>query len=467
MPEFRFQARHLTGEPVFGMREAPSAEVLTQQLQSEGLLEVKVVPLLAVADLFPAARSVPRLVQLRVGERLREALLLHLPAHETVRAIADEPFLHPVLLVWPWLIACSVLFSLILLLLTAVIPVFPAWVFQASVAVSVLLFLFGFVLRSRLQRRPQELLRRLADELEQGQGTVEGVRAFLPNELRGLDFGGLDESRKTGLLAELLPALGRLRLQRYRLATVLLGPLPFGLLLTGGLAVVSATLLPQIRDAIMSFGTSYVFASADSWLLGISLAGAVILLGVFVVVSLNVSTGRCEGLVGRIPLVGRSLIWLSQATFCRVLAAHLRQEGVAAGMVRSAAAVTGGAGIRREAAEVAAVLESGQSAPEVPGRWLNGVPLVLLTKPDGRPLSEDDSRQISNAFDGMAGAFEAASRGDAGFSALVFSMCIVSFCGLLLAAVWLIVLVPLVRLLDDLSMLVPEIERLTAGGLWS
>jgi hypothetical protein len=96
MPEFRFQARHLTGEPVFGMREASSAEVLTQQLQSEGLLEVKVVPLLAVADLFPAARSVPRLVQLRVGERLREALLLHLPAHETVRAIADEPFLHAV-----------------------------------------------------------------------------------------------------------------------------------------------------------------------------------------------------------------------------------------------------------------------------------------------------------------------------------------------------------------------------------
>jgi hypothetical protein len=67
----------------------------------------------------------------------------------------------------------------------------------------------------------------------------------------------------------------------------------------------------------------------------------------------------------------------------------------------------------------------------------------------------------------MAGAFEAASWGDAGFSALIFSMCIVSFCGLLLAAIWLIVLVPLVRLLGDLSMLVPEIERLTTGGMWS
>lgn len=467
MPEFRYQARHLTGEPVFGMREAASTEALMQQLQSEGLLELRVVPLLSVSEVFPAARAVPRLVQLRVGERLREALLLHLPAHETVRAVADEPFLHPVLLVWPWLLACGVLFSLILLLLTAVIPVFPAWVFRASVAVCVLLLLSGYVLRNRLQRRPQELLRRLADELERGQGTVEGVRPFLPKELRGLDFGGLDESRKTGLLAELLPALGRLRLQRYRLAMVLLGPLPFGLLLTVGLAVVSATLLPQISDAIAAFGTTYVFASADSWLFGISLAGAVVLLCVFIVVSLNVFTGRCEGLVGRIPLVGRSLIWLSQATFCRVLAAHLRQQGGAAGMVRSAAAVTGGSGIRREAAEVAAVLEAGRSAPEVPGRWLNGVPLVLLTKPDGCPLPEDDSQQISKAFDGMAGAFEAASRGDAGFSALIFSMCIVSFSGLLLAAVWLMVLVPLMRLLGALSRFVPEIELLTTGGLWS
>jgi len=296
---------------------------------------------------------------------------------------------------------------------------------------------------------------------------MEGVRSFLPHELRGLDFAGLDESRRTGLLAELLPALGRLRLQRYRLVTVLLGPLPFGLLLTGGLAIVSATLLPQIRDAIASFGTSYVFASADSWLLGISLTGAAVLLCVFVVVSLHVLTGCCEGLVGRMPLVGRSLLWLSQATFCRVLAAHLRQQGTAASMVRSAAAVTGGSGIRAEAAEVAAVLDAGQSAPEVSGHWLNGVPLVLLTKADGGPLPDDESRQISNAFDGMAGAFEAASRGDAGFSALVFSICIVMFSGLLLAAIWLIVLVPLVRLLGALSLLVPEIEQLTTGGLWS
>ncbi|MFM7057013.1 MAG: hypothetical protein ACKO2P_08850 [Planctomycetota bacterium] len=467
MPEFRYQARHFTGEPVFGMRESSTAEGLVQQLQSEGLLDVHLVPLLSVSELFPAARSLPRLVQLRVGERLREALLLHLPAHETVRAVADEPFLHPLLMVWPWLTMCSLFFSLICLLLTRVIPVFAAPVFPVSLACCVLMLLCGYLLQRRLQHRPRQLLRQLSEELERGQSNVEGLRPYLPGELRGLEFGGLDERRKTQLLAELVPALGRLRLQRYRLATALLGPLPVGLLFTGGLAIIAATIVRQIMQVIGAFGVTFFISNADSWLFGISLAAFSVLLGGLVVVGLNLLTGRCEGLAGRIPFVGRSLVWLSQATFCRVLAAYLRQEGAAGSMVRSAAAVTGGRGIRGDAADVAAVLDAGRSAPEVAGRWLNGVPLVLLTRSDGGPLSEADSRQMSESFDGMAGAFEAAARGDAGFAGLIFSMVIVVFSGLLLAATWLIVLMPLVRMLGDLSWIAPRLECWTAGGLWS
>ncbi len=467
MPEFRYQARYPTGEPVFGMRESPTAEELVRQLESEGLLEVQATELRAVSDLFPAARSLPRLVQLRVGERLREAMLLQLPAHETVRAVADEPILHPVLMVWPWLTICSVFFSLLFLPLTTLIPVFPFAVFQVSVAVCVLMLLCGFRLRSSLQHRPRQLLRQLADELERGASNVDGLRPYLPGELRGIEFGGLDESRKTLLLAELLPALGRLRLQRYRLASALLGPFPPGLLLTAGLAIIALTIVKEFVQVIDLDGVVPFLSNADSWLFGISLTGFAVLLSMFVVAGLNVITGRCENLARRIPLVGRSLVWLSQAAFCRVLSAYLRQEGAAADMVRSAAAVTGGAGLRRDAASVAETLEAGHCAADVSGRWLSGVPLVLLTKPDGRPLSENDSRQISESFDGMAGAFEAAARGDAGFAAVIFSLAIVIFSGLLLTATWLIVLVPLVRLLNCLSWWAPEVARVTAGGLWS
>ena len=138
-----------------------------------------------------------------------------------------------------------------------------------------------------------------------------------------------------------------------------------------------------------------------------------------------------------------------------------------AGGVSSAAAVAGGAGIRKEATVVAAALDAGQSAPEFTGPALNGIHLAMLTTSDGRALPESDYRDTSDAFDGLAGAFEAASRGDAGFAALVFNIVIVSFCGLLLAAIWLMLLVPLFDLLRDLTGISNPSEWMAAGGLWS
>ncbi|MFM7040213.1 MAG: hypothetical protein ACKO2L_21105 [Planctomycetaceae bacterium] len=467
MPEFRFQARLHTGEPVFGMRSALSAEELAQQLRAEGLLDVQLEWLKSVPDVIPAAGVVPRLVQLRVGDRLREAMLLQLPAHEMVRAVADEPFLHPLLMFWPWLTACSAIAALLVLLLTAVIPLFPALLFPVSLAVCALLLLGGFLLRQRLQERPRRLLRRLADELERGQGDVAALRPVLPQELRGVEFGDLDESRKTQLLAELIPVSAQLRLQRFRLAAALLSPFLIGVLLTAGLSVVCATLVPAILQILGGMNGEAVLPSISSWMFGLNITFCGVLLSLVLCVCVYVFTGSCESLVRSLPLLGRSLTWLSQAGFCRVLAIHLRQGGSAAVMVRSAAAVTCGTGIRKEATAVAAALEVGQSAPEFTGPSLNGVPLALLTTSDGRALPESDYRDTSDAFDGLAGAFEAASRGDAGFAALVFNIVIMTFCGLLLAAIWLLLLVPLLRMLKNMTGLSISSEWLTAGGLWS
>jgi hypothetical protein len=91
----------------------------------------------------------------------------------------------------------------------------------------------------------------------------------------------------------------------------------------------------------------------------------------------------------------------------------------------------------------------------------------MLTTSDGRALPESDYRDTSDAFDGLAGAFEAASRGDAGFAALVFNVVIVTLCGLLLAAIWLMLLVPLFYLLRDLTGISIPSEWMAAGGLWS
>ena len=136
-------------------------------------------------------------------------------------------------------------------------------------------------------------------------------------------------------------------------------------------------------------------------------------------------------------------------------------------MLRSAAAVTGGAGLRREAADIAAAIETGQSAPEAHGRWLNGLPLALLTTPDGQSLPPKDAREVADAFDGMASALESASRGDAGFVALIISLALVIFGGLLLAAAWAVVLLPLIQMLDSLAVLLPPALPFNTGGLWA
>lgn len=468
MPEYRYQARYATGEPIFGLREAASEEALQQQLEAEGLLDVRLLTAAANAPSAVQSSALPRLIQMRVGERLREALLLQLPAHEVVRAVAEEPFQHPLLMLWPLLMAASICGTGAMYVLTYLIPVFPGQGLTIAAAVMVLILIWGLLLREFAYRRPQRVLLRLAAELERGLLNLQDLRPLLPGPLRDISSNGLSESSQVRLLGELIPAVGRLRLQRYRLAAAFTRTIIPGLLLTCGMAVISLSVLPVINEATGKM----VIESSTAWnLVLISLQavviGAVVVFALLLLATVLLCSGRLDGPGRRLPLIGRTLVWLTQASFCRVLATYLRQGLNSGSALHSAALVSGGAAIRAEAAVVAEQLEKGEKAPASSGPWLAGLPLGLLSQASGGSNRQQDCEDAAAAFDGLAAALESASLGHGRFAADILGLVLILSGGVLMIAGWLIVFAPMIRLLNLMMSVMVEslMGWLAVGGL--
>lgn len=464
MPEYRYHARHLTGEPIYGMRAASSPEELLRALEAEGFLEVRLLQ--SSSSSSAATDSLPRLVQLRVGERLREALLLQLPAHEVVRAVADEPFQHPQLMIWPWLMAGSVCCCAAAALLTYMIPMFPSGILSGTLGIATCVLIWGFFLREFALRRPQRVLRRLADELERGQMNFQALQPLLPGRLRHANLTGLPEAAQARLLGELIPAMSRLRQQRYYLLSVLLGTVLPGIALTGGVSLLASVMLPELSDLLKAFGTESNAGTILKVLLQLCIAATMLLLAFFVLAMAMLYSDRWDRVGRRLPLVGRSVIWLSQAGFCRVIAAYLRQSAASSSAIESAALLTGGAAMRSEAAIIATQLQEGHPQPEADGPWLNGLPLGLLSLSSGVASQPSEAENTAATFDGLAAAFESASRGHGSFAAGILGILLVMFGGAMMLTTWLVFISPLIKLLGGLSVfLIPKLLQISAGEL--
>ncbi len=66
--------------------------------------------------------ELPRLVQMRIGERLREAILSGMPTQDAIRAVAAEPFEHPVIMLMPWSLLLALFISVVMLLVAVMSP---------------------------------------------------------------------------------------------------------------------------------------------------------------------------------------------------------------------------------------------------------------------------------------------------------------------------------------------------------
>ena len=213
MPRFRYQATSKNGAPIYGSEDAGSEEALRLLLASRG----QRLSLASVVSFDPSisltGRRIPRLAQLRLGAQLREALLTDLPAHQAVRAMAAEPFQHPLLSLLPWTLGLGgllvILSSLGIAFLTSLSTPLTAWkITAATLAIQIIVFATATWL---LDRRPRKFLRLMADRLEAGEQEINDLLPLLPNELREVmraNTGEAGDEFRDGSCPALLAGVG-------------------------------------------------------------------------------------------------------------------------------------------------------------------------------------------------------------------------------------------------------------------
>ena len=103
MPTYKYQSALSTGVSVFGIFDAADPSALDAYLQSRGMTLVEFSEIAIDKQLSTQLAAIPRVLQLRIGERIQEAMLTGLPAHVAISAMAFEPFEHPLLMAMPWM----------------------------------------------------------------------------------------------------------------------------------------------------------------------------------------------------------------------------------------------------------------------------------------------------------------------------------------------------------------------------
>ncbi len=207
MIHFRYEAKTHFGVPIFGTEHAENETHLRAILAGRQLVLVQCGQLTVDPGLAARSRVIPRAIELRFGERLREALLSGIPAHEAVRALAYEPLDHPLVSMMPSMLITTMLLTFPSLIWGIVYPPALLPILLLSITLLSLIclgWLGGWLL---FIVRPRNLLVRLADELERGQATLfEGGIGYQP-EINAILRSTVSNDKKAKAVADLLPTL--------------------------------------------------------------------------------------------------------------------------------------------------------------------------------------------------------------------------------------------------------------------
>lgn len=461
MPTFRYQAEQPNGIPVFGTVEADNEQSVRQLLAAR---QLKVLQCEAVSlndAMRVQSQSLPRLHQLRVGERIREAFLTGLPAHTAVRAMAAEPFEHPLLAVMPLACAVAGLSVLPALGWRLLLPDSNLPLYIASVFAVVIVPLIWLVAHLRLDVRPRRLLLQLADRLEHGHHTALQISHGLPVEVQAVLQSDVDDRRKALAVAELVPSLMGSRFHLHRLLQSLAGSLALVLVIGLGFYWAMWQIVPQFQAMFSDFGIdlpffteavlqlSRVFVTMGlTGFVACSAAAAALLLVLFT----GLSGGRLTELVSHAPLLGIPFRWLMQARVARVLAAMLTYDCDRSSALRAATVASDWRSVRSTGERLAVALQKGEGLPSEPSQ-LSGLPLSLLelqARPD-QGLSASNSVSIAQSFEIIAGMLEQSSHGQGRFLGMLLQMAVTLLAGLLMGVITLSMFLPLIKLMNDLS----------------
>ncbi len=461
MPVFRYQARYITGVPVYGSMEADDEESLRSMLQARGLTLQHAGALSIDSAMQSTAIALPRFYQLRVGERIREAFLTGLPPHEAVRAMAAEPFEHPFLSVMPMVFIVSLLCILPALGWILLVPgsFTPAWIMVTFSLLIVPLVWAGA--NWFLDSVPRRHLTSLADRLESGDSLALQHSSGLPTEVRSVMASHIPDQSKALAVAELIPSLMGSRFYDHRLLFSMFGSFATLMLLGPGYYWAMWQIVPQFRSIFEDFGmelpflTTAVlqFSAMFTWM-GLSgfIALMLTMVGVFILGLMTITSRRMAEFVSSVPVVGTPFSWLMQARVARVLAAMLNYDCDRAESLKAAAAASGFVRVQREGEVLSAALSEGRCSLNQPPEDLSALPLVLLTMPhDTEQRTGESSSRMSVSFTAVARMLEQASLGQGQFLGMVFQQTMTVLAGISIGIVVIGLFFPLIKLLNALA----------------
>lgn len=460
MIHFRYEARTHFGVPIFGTEHAENEPHLRAILASRQLVLVQCGQLTVDPGLAARSRVIPRAIELRFGERLREALLSGIPAHEAVRALAYEPLDHPLVSMMPSMLITTMLLTFPSLIWGIVYPPALLPILLLSITLLSLIclgWLGGWLL---FIVRPRNLLVRLADELERGQATLfEGGIGYQP-EINAILRSKVSNEQKAKAVADLLPALQSGRFFHNQLFLNLAGLyLLISAFALGGYWVLSY-IVPRYRDIYLDFGISLPILTAgliriSDLFEAIGAPGLFALLlmigGGLVCLALIFGTRFAGDYLASVPIIGRNASMLMQARVARVIAALLRHDCDRSDVVRAATSATASRSLRAEGQFVAAGLER---AGLVPGQlsMLSALPMsLLMSKSSDAANQEAHSSRIAKNFSSIAEMLEKACQGRSFFLIMMCQMGLTVLMSVFVGLTVLALFMPLIKLLNDLA----------------
>lgn len=462
MPTFKYQAVLPTGVSIYGVFDAADRDGLHSYLLTRGMTLVEASELSINTALTTPREALPRMLQLRVGDRLREALLTDMPAHEAVRAIAEEPFEHPVLMTLPWLFFMSCAAGIALGFVSLAIPEGQASLQAFALGLPLTVAVAWIAARFWFVRRPYQMLRTIADRMERGDLDAFSGLGILPGELQAVMSSSISSRSKATSVAELVPTLTGMQVQSHQFAARILGPAIAASTMLIGIYVLLLTVVDQFNDIFLGFGIELpaptmliVQLSSAAQILGMAgLIGFIlIVVATLAVVYTLIVSPRTAEIWESVPGLGLSVRWLMQARVARILATLIRNRVAPADAILIASKASGFSSVEESGKRIAEVLESG--TPELAyTRQLSGLPLSMLFRISGGKDNEAARQETSQAFQSFAAALEQASSGNGNFIALILEILILVFSATLVGFVVIALFMPLIKLLNDLSIVV-------------
>ncbi len=462
MPTYKYQSVLPTGVSVFGIFDAESETALAAYLLTRGMTLMACSEVAIDKRLGTPLAAIPRILQLRIGERIQEALLTGLPAHVAIAAMANEPFEHPLLMAMPWLsgmAGCAVVVSF---LLSIAVPEFALLVIP--VAVFGLVTCLGLWIAGYwwLQVRPRKMLLRLSRQMAAGSSEPLMQDAFVPMEIRSIMNSGMAAEQKSLSVAELLPSLGIMQVQRHLFATKMVAPLLALLLLIPVGYSVSLIVVPKFKEIFVGFGvelpglTILIIAISDF----VSQLGMPGLLGVVLLTTAVAVTfysmiiwSPAAEILSVVPMLGTSLRLLMQARVARVLGVLVRNHSSVGDAISVATDASGFREVRRRGKEIANDLRIGKPVNLVCS-GLHGLPLSLLLRISDQGDSEHARQETAQSFMLFASSLEQASWGHGAILAVACEILAIVVTAVVVSLLVVSMFMPLIKLLNDLAICV-------------